>query len=251
MPIEILIAMTAFFAGALIGMTGVGGGALMTPALILLFGISPVVAIATDLIYATVVKLVAAAIHSKFGSIDWTAAKKMWIGSIPGTLIGIIVLIYLANEVIIGVSLILSILLISTGFSMLFSTGYAAKKNGRPQIIGGGLVGFAVATTSVGAGAIGMVLLKRLVGDDQPKRLVGTDIVHAIPIAFIAGLSYLFAGFFDLFLFLSLMAGSLPGVIVGSLMVGRINQNAFRKVLGGWLILASILVALSVIGPNV
>ena len=248
MIIELPIAFTAFFVGALVGITGVGGGAVMTPALILLFGIPPVVAIATDLVFATITKFVASVIHSKLGSIDWAVARKIWKGSIPGTLLGIALLVYLASELIFVVNILLALLLVVTSVSMLVSIGVSKTTNNRIPVIGGGLIGFAVATTSVGAGAMGMALLRSLIGDKDPKRLVGTDLVHAIPIALLAGVSYFIAGFFDLNLLLSLLAGSLPGVVVGSLLISKINAVVLRKVLAVVLMVAAIGIALKSFG---
>ena len=240
MIIELPISITAFFVGALVGITGVGGGAVMTPALILLFGIPPVVAIATDLVFATITKLVASVFHSKIGSIDWAVARRIWKGSIPGTLLGIALLVYLASELIFVVNVLITFLLVATSISMLVSIGVSKTANSRVPVIGGGFIGFAVATTSVGAGAMGMALLRSLIGDKEPKRLVGTDLIHAIPIALIAGVSYFIAGFFDLNLLWSLLAGSLPGVAIGSMMVSKINASVLRKVLAVVLMLAAV-----------
>ena len=248
MIIELPIAISAFFVGALIGVTGVGGGAVMTPALILVFGIPPVVAIATDLVFATITKLIASVIHSKFGSIDWAVARKIWKGSIPGTFLGVALLVYLANAFIFIVNILLALLLVATSVSMLISFGVAKSTKTQVPVIGGGLIGFAVATTSVGAGAMGMALLRSLIGDRDPKKLVGTDIVHAIPIALIAGVSYFFAGFFDLNLLLSLLAGSLPGGFVGAMLISKINAGVLRKVLALVLMVAAIGIAQKAIG---
>ena len=248
MEIELAIVLTAFFVGGLVGLTGVGGGAVMTPVLILGFGIEPVVAIATDLIFATVTKLVASVVHSKSGSIDWDVAKKIWRGSIPGTFIGILLLVYLANEFALAVSFLLAGLLIITAVSMVASIGVVKSANNQLPLIGGGFIGFAVATTSVGAGAMGMALLRSLIGDKDPKKLVGTDIIHAIPIALIASVGYFFAGFFDFALLANLLLGSLPGVIIGSLFVSRINERLLRKILAVVLMLAAIGIGLNALG---
>lgn len=248
MTIELPIVLTAFLVGGLVGITGVGGGAVMTPVLILFFGIPPVVAIATDLVFATITKLVASVIHSKAGSIDWAVAKRIWRGSLPGTLFGILLLVYLANEFVFVINILLALLLIVTAVSMLISVGVSKSSGNRLPVIGGGFIGFAVATTSVGAGAMGMALLRSLIGDKDPKKLVGTDIVHAIPIALIAGVSYFFAGFFDAGLFANLLLGSIPGVVIGSLVVSKINAVYLRKLLAVVLIIAAIGIGLGAFG---
>lgn len=248
MLIDSPVLLAAFFVGGLVGLTGVGGGAVMTPVLILLFGVPPVVAIATDLVFAAITKLSASIIHSRAGSVDWSVARRIWRGSIPGTMLGIVLLVYLANEFVFAINILLAILLLITAISMIVSIGTTKTTNNRLPVIGGGLIGFAVATTSVGAGAMGMALLRSLIGDKDPKRLVGTDIVHAMPIAFIAGVSYFFAGFFDGGLLMNLLLGSLPGVVIGSLVVSRINAAIFRRVLAIVLMIAAIGVGLNAFG---
>jgi uncharacterized membrane protein YfcA len=247
-PIELSILLTAFLVGGLVGITGVGGGAVMTPVLIIFFGIPPVVAIATDLVFATITKVVASIIHSKSGSIDWSVAKKIWAGSVPGTVVGIGLLIYLADQFVFAINILLCFLLAITAVSMLVSIGINKTPSNRLPVIGGGFIGFAVATTSVGAGAMGMALLRSLIGDRDPKKLVGTDIAHAIPVALIAGVSYFFAGFFDGGLLVNLLIGSLPGVAIGSLLVTNINASYLRKVLAVVLLLAAIGMGLNAFG---
>lgn len=248
MNFELGIVLTSLLVGGLVGITGVGGGAVMTPALILFFGIPPVVAIATDLVFASITKLVASVIHSRAGSIDWPVAKRIWIGSIPGTLIGVLLLIYLASEFVFAINILLVLLLMFTAFSMLTSIDVPEVTGNRLPVLGGGFIGFAVATTSVGAGAIGMALLRSLIGDKNPKKLVGTDIVHAIPIAIIAGASYFFAGFFDAGLLLNLLLGSLPGVVIGSLIASKINATYLRKLLAVVLFVAAVSTGLNSFG---
>lgn len=248
MSTEIILALTAFFVGGLVGITGVGGGAIMTPVLILFFGVPPVVAVATDLVFATVTKLVASISHSKVGSVDWGAAKKVWAGSLPGTLLGVFLLIYLSRELVVAVSIILASTLVITSLSMLVSLGSKGLASPIWGIVGGGFIGVAVATTSVGAGAIGMALLRSIIGDKDPRKLVGTDIVHAIPVALVAGTSYLFTGFFDSQLFLNLLVGSIPGVLIGSSLLSSLDAAVMRKVLALVLILAAAGITLNAFG---
>lgn len=230
------------------GITGVGGGAIMTPVLILFFGVPPVVAVATDLVFATVTKLVASISHSKVGSVDWGAAKKVWAGSLPGTLLGVFLLIYLSRELVLAVSIILASTLVITSLSMLVSLGSKGLASPIWGIVGGGFIGVAVATTSVGAGAIGMALLRSIIGDKDPRKLVGTDIVHAIPVALVAGTSYLFTGFFDSQLFLNLLVGSIPGVLIGSSLLSSLDAAVMRKILALVLILAAAGITLNAFG---
>jgi uncharacterized protein len=246
---EALLIATALIAGLLVGLTGVGGGAIMTPTLILLFGIPTIVAIATDLVFATVTKLVSTLIHSKKRSVNWDAAKTIWCGSIPGTVFGVAVLIAIGSQFNFLLSILLALVLLFTSFSMLRSKGFGLKKqlSDRSASLGGAGIGFAVATTSVGAGALGMALLRAKLGDASPRLLVGTDIVHAIPIALIAGSSYAFAGFLDFRLLLVLLVGSIPGVILGSLLTDKINASSLRKVLAIILGVAAVGVVLKLL----
>lgn len=250
MTVELPIVLTALLVGGLVGISGVGGGAVMTPVLIIFFGTPPVVAIATDLVFATITKLVASVIHSRSGSVDWYVAKRIWMGSIPGTALGIGLLVYLANEFVFVIGILLSLVLVITAFSMLVSTGVTKTSSNHLSIIGAGLIGFAVATTSVGAGAMGMALLRSLMGDRDVKKLIGTDIVHAIPIALIAGVSYFFAGFFDGGLLLNLLIGSLPGVVIGSMLVTKMNASYLRKLLAVVLLLSAVGIGLNAFGIN-
>lgn len=245
---QLPLVFAALLVGMLVGLTGVGGGAVMTPVLILLFGIPPVVAIATDLVFATVSKLAAALVHAGKGSVDWAVAKKIWRGSIPGVVIGVLVLVYLSQTVLVAVNFLLVGLLIFTAVSMLVSIGVSKHSGNRLSVFGGAFMGFSVATTSVGAGAMGMALLRSMIGDKDPKRLIGTDIVLAIPTALIAGISYFFAGFLDVNLLLVMLFGSLPGVVIGSLLTGKINPIVLRKVLAVVLLIAAVGVLSNTLG---
>lgn len=238
---DLALVFMAAAVGALVGLTGVGGGAVMTPALILLFGVSPVTAVATDLVFALVTKIVSGVIHNKAGVVDWTALKKMWLGSLPGVALGVFAVVFLFVENLTALTVLLTLLLIFTALSMLKPKPHIqANRMSKAGTAAGGLfIGFSVATTSVGAGALGMVLLRSLLGDEDSRRLVGTDVVHAIPLALLAGLSYGFAGLIDWNLLLILLTGSVPGVIFGSLLVRKINTEILRRIVGLVLILAA------------
>lgn len=245
---QLPLVLAAFAVGVLVGLSGVGGGAVMTPVLILFFGIAPVVAIATDLVFATVTKLVSSVVHIRGGNVDFKVARKLWQGSIPGVVIGILLLVYLASSFVVVLNFLLAGLLLVTAISMLLSIGTIAPSNHRLPVIGGGVIGFSVATTSVGAGALGMALLRTVMGDSNPKKLIGTDVVHAIPVALIAGVSYFAAGFLDLSLLGVLLLGSIPGVVIGSLLVSRVNAGYLRKLLAVVLLVAAIGVILKAVG---
>lgn len=226
----LVIAVVAFFVGALVGITGVGAGALMTPLLISVFGFPVPVAIATDLLFASVTKLMGVGFHHREGNINWGALKTMWFGSIPGVLLGAITLVFLAElEITRWLVWPLAFLVFATAFTFArraIARGYQpihptaqafkikARSSGLFGVLGGFGIGLAVALTSVGAGALGMVLLVKLSPSQaKPQELVGTDLAHAIPIALIAGAVYTSAGLASWSLLGLLLAGSLPGVI--------------------------------------
>jgi hypothetical protein len=237
---QIPLILSAFFVGALVGLSGVGAGSVMTPLLILFFSVPPVVSIATGLVFATLTKLISAWVHFQRGSIDWVAARLIWKGSLPGVLLGIAVVLYLGIQFDFVLTLFLSVVLIFTSISMLGGMKPGGEIVAKSSFFGGAFIGFSVATTSVGAGTLGMVLLRRQIGDDSPRRLVGTNIVHAIPIALIAGLSYAATGLMDFSLLGLMLLGSIPGVLVGSLLTNKLSTEHLRKVLAAVLMVAAI-----------
>jgi len=247
---ELSYVSVAFAVGVLVGLTGVGGGAIMTPVLMIGFGINPLTAVATDLVFASVTKISAAFVHGKAGSVDWISVRKLWAGSIPGVLLGILAMVAFLGDNIWLIGSLLAILILITGISMLRSTGTSSLVSISPlkASLSGGFIGFAVATTSVGAGALGMSVLRRLLGDKDPKRLVATDIVHAIPIALLAGASYSLAGYLDWNLLGLLLLGSVPGAIVGSLLSEKVNAALLRKTLGVVLVVAAVALVLKFAG---
>jgi uncharacterized membrane protein YfcA len=242
--------------GFLVGLTGVGGGALMTPILLLVFGIAPTTAIATDLWFAALTKIVGAAIHHQSGQIDWQVVKRLWTGSLPMALL--VVLLLALGETISKVGWLnhaIGGIVIITAIGMLFShklmalarrkrTGDAARfKSLQPAltVMAGASLGVIVALTSVGAGALGSVMLVYLYPLRMtPHRLVATDLVHAIPLAIVAGLGYLIAGKVDGHMLLSLLAGSIPAVILGSLLAQRATASWIKRVLSLVLILVGL-----------
>ena len=229
------------FAGALtgfvVGLTGVGGGALMTPILLLFFGVAPATAIASDLWFAAITKLVASRIHNRAGQVDWVVVKRLWAGSLPMALL-VVAIISLGAKVqrITWLSQAIGVVVLITAAGLLLAPRLLRsarhRRLGNPErfkamqpsltVAAGAMLGICVALTSVGAGALGSVMLLYLYPLRMtPHRLVATDIVHAIPLAVVAGLGYLFAGMVDWQMLTSLLAGSIPAVIIGSLLAGK------------------------------
>lgn len=252
------IAFAALAVGFLVGLTGVGAGALMTPILVGVFGVPLTTAIATDLLFATITKIAGVALHNRIGNINWVLARRLWVGSIPGVLVGIGVLVLFADPSfaswltvpLVLVVLLTALVLAKRALSPSHYGGDASEKTnqqaGRNRWLGptGGFgIGLAVALTSVGAGALGMALLVKLSpSKTRPQELVGTDLVHGIPIALIAGLAYGLAGLVSWELLATLLTGSIPGVVVGSLFSDKVPARPMNGVLAGILIVAAVLV---------
>ncbi len=237
-----------FLAGALVGfivgMTGNGGGALMTPLLILFFKIPTPNAIATALWLAASTKLVALQVYQKQGQVDWPVAARLWLGSLPIALLTTLK-IYTHPTTIKVAYLTKAVggIVLCTAIGMLFSSklvALAKKKSSAAQVSGplqtsatilaGALLGVLVALTSVGAGTLGTVLLTLLYPIRMtPKRLVATDIAHAIPLATVSGIGYVVAGQLDHYLFVHLLAGALPGAIGGGLLAQHLPGRLLKR----------------------
>ncbi len=253
-------ALAGALTGFVVGLTGVGGGALMTPILLIFFGVSPTTAIATDLWFAAITKLFGARAHYTKGNIDWQVAKRMWVGSLPVALF-IVVMVSFGAEVakVDWLTKAIGIVVLITAIGLLVAPKLACYAKGRfigqPErlmaiqpvltVISGGVLGLSVALTSVGAGALGSVMLLYLYPLRMtPHRLVATDIVHAIPLAVVAGLGYLFAGMVDWWMLVSLLSGSVPTVLLGSWLAGKIPGRGIQIALGLVLVVAGIKVLL-------
>ena len=237
---QIPLIFTALAIGVLVGLTGVGGGAVMTPVLILFFGVQTITAIATDLLFATITKMVATVFHSRQRTVDWPTARLIWRGSIPAAIIGVLVAYLLSQTLEMALSVVLVLVLVFTSMTMLQrETKSLAVRRNSAATAGGAFIGFSVATTSVGAGALGMALLRSLIGDKDPRRLVGTDLVHAIPIALIAGTGYAFLGFLDFSLLATMLLGSIPGVMLGTVLSNRFSALFLRRLISIALLFAA------------
>jgi len=244
------------FTGFVVGLTGVGGGALMTPILLIIFGVSPTTAIATDLWFAAITKTVGAGVHHKNGNIDWQVAKRLWLGSLPIAMLVVLLVSFGAKvekldwltRAIGVVVLITAVGLIAAPKLVAFARGWRVARPERFKavqpaltVISGGVLGLCVALTSVGAGALGGVLLLYLYPLRMtPHRLVATDIVHAIPLAVVAGLGYLFAGMVDRWMLVSLLAGSIPAVLFGGALGAKVSGRLIQISLAAVLLVAAV-----------
>jgi len=228
------------FAGAsvgfVIGITGVGGGSLMTPLLVLGFQVQPAIAVGTDLLYAAITKAGGVYSHHKFKNIDWTIAKNLCLGSIPASIVSVFAIqaLNISDDVFAQIiSLVLGVMLVCTSIVIIFKQRlikFKSTQKPKPRniIILGACLGVLVTISSVGAGAIGSAILLILYPNMLSNKVVGTDIAHAVPLTAIAGLGHLHLGNIDFNLLTSLIIGSLPAVYLGS-KVGKVIPDKMLK----------------------
>ncbi len=248
-----IYAIAGFAVGMLVGMTGVGGGSLMTPVLILLFGIHPATAVGTDLLYAAVTKTAGSVVHGFNRTVDWAVVGRLAAGSVPMTVLTIVALSYVdingaaARELIAGV---LTVALFVTALTLIFRDkivgryaariGSLAPKRIAAITVGvGAVLGVLVSISSVGAGAIGVTALVLLYPKLPTARIVGSDIAHAVPLTLVAGIGHWFLGSINLDVLASLLLGSVPGIVLGSYAAARIPEFALRIVLAAALVVVA------------
>jgi uncharacterized membrane protein YfcA len=242
-----------FGVGLLVGMTGVGGGSLMTPLLILLFGVHPSTAVGTDLLYAAATKTGGSLVHGWSRSIHWPAVIRLACGSVPASVLTLVVLWQLdlkgASERSL-VNSVLCIALLLTAVSLIFRKSILERYRGRlPQVEAGGngvatvltgaVLGVLVSISSVGAGAVGVTALLLLYPRLPMASIVGTDIAHAVPLTLVAGIGHWALGEIDWHLMGVLLMGSLPGIMVGSYGAVRVPEKVLRVALAVILMVVS------------
>jgi len=246
-------AFSGFIIGFLVGMTGVGGGSLMTPLLILLFKFHPATAVGTDLLYASITKSGGTVVHGFKKSIDWTIVGRLAAGSVPATAVTIGLLAIYHKKTVAASNLISVVLggaLMLTAIVLLFRTPIinylkASIKPVSPRklttltVITGAILGVMVSLSSVGAGAIGVTVLLILYPTIPTVRLVGSDIAHAVPLTLIAGIGHWFLGDINVHLLVSLLAGSIPGIIIASNLAVRVPDRVLRPVMAVTLVLVA------------
>ena len=252
LPINGLYAGSGFGVGLLVGLTGVGGGSLMTPLLVLLFGFHPATAVGTDLLFAAATKTVGTAMHGFRNTIDWRVVRRLATGSVPGAIVTLLALFEFgvqSKATTHAMSVVLGVALLLTALSLLFRpqiVAFAARRMGEPSertvvrltVLTGFVVGVLVSLTSVGAGALGVTALLLLYPKLPTARIVGSDIAHAVPLTLVAGLGHWLLGTTDWPLLASLVVGSVPGVMVGSYLAARTPELVLRPILAATLILA-------------
>ncbi|MDN2679803.1 sulfite exporter TauE/SafE family protein [Janthinobacterium sp. SUN033] len=237
---------SGFAVGLLVGMTGVGGGSLMTPLLTLLFGVPPSVAVGTDLAFASITKSAGTLTHRLRGTIRWDIVKRLCLGALPAAVVSTLALKSfgtLSPEIgqIIRYSIAGSVLL--TVVALIFKGRMLAWINAHPEkqlqgnklaaatIISGAVLGVLVTVSSIGAGAIGATLLVMLYPRMSSAEVAGTDIAYAVPLTAIAALGHWWLGSIHWELLASLLVGSLPGITLGSWVARSVPEKFLRVLL--------------------
>jgi uncharacterized membrane protein YfcA len=237
--------------GLLVGMTGVGGGSLMTPLLILFFGIHPATAVGTDLLYAAATKTGGTLFHGFARTVDWRIVGRLAAGSVPATIVTLLALSQVdvkSSSASHTITTVLGFALFLTSAALIFNkhilAAYAARVGTISErrvalitVIVGAVLGALVSISSVGAGALGVTALILLYPRHPIVRIVGSDIAHAVPLTLLAGMGHWLLGSVDWSLLGSLLVGSLPGILIGSYLAGKAPEGFLRYLLAATLLL--------------
>jgi uncharacterized membrane protein YfcA len=247
---------SGFGVGLLIGLTGVGGGSLMTPVLIFVFGITPLTAVGTDLLFAAITKAGAMWRHQRLATIHWPVVGRLMLGSLPAALLTLHWLDAIKSSglpVNLIINATLGLALVLTSLALIFKT--PLSRLGRrtvtlaPQlkrwrnpatVVTGIMLGVLVPISSIGAGALGATILLYLYPSLPLRRVVGTDLAHAVPLTAIAGLGHWHSGNVDPYLLATLLFGSLPGIYVGSHLSTVFPERVMRTILASLLMLIGV-----------
>lgn len=238
--------LSGFAVGVLVGMTGVGGGSLMTPLLTLLFGVAPSVAVGTDLAFASLTKTVGTVTHRSKGNVHWEIVFRLCAGALPAALIATYALhrfgaLDPAIGQVIRYSIAVSVLL--TVISLMFRSSLLAWVHASPHrqlqgralsagtVLAGAVLGTLVTVSSIGAGAIGATLLLMLYPRLSPAEIAGTDIAYAVPLTAIAAAGHWWLGSINWALLATLLVGSVPGITLGSWLARAVPERIARGVL--------------------
>ncbi|HET6608063.1 MAG TPA: sulfite exporter TauE/SafE family protein [Rhodopila sp.] len=250
MTVDPLYVLSGFFVGLLVGQTGVGGGSLMTPILVLLFGVHPATAVGTDLLYAAATKSVGTVVHGMNHTVDWRITRRLATGSVPATLVTLTILAHVNMGGSVGahvIAVILGIMLLLTALSLIFRQRFlemmrplteqiTARRAAQLTVVTGAVLGLLVTISSVGAGALGVTALLLLYPRHKMAMIVGSDIAHAVPLTLVAGIGHWWAGTVNVPLLVSLLCGSIPGIVLGSYLSARLPEAVLRPVLATVLI---------------
>jgi len=240
--VDLGVAAMGLVVGVVVGLTGMGGGALMTPLLVLFFGVQPLAAVSSDLVAAVVMKPIGGSVHLKRGTVDLRLVKWLALGSVPSAFLGVVILRSFGHGQVVQdrIKLMLGVALLVAATAMVaksrFDRGREAATT--PVVVKplatvaiGVLGGLIVGMTSVGSGSLMIVLLLVLYPRLTARQLVGTDLVQAVPLVVSAAIGHLLFGDFVFGLTASLLLGSAPGVYLGARVSSRANDALIRPVL--------------------
>lgn len=241
---DLLLALAGFGVGLVVGLTGMGGGALMTPLLVLGFGVPPLAAVSSDLAASALMKPFGGWVHALRGTVNWALVRWLCLGSIPSAFLGVLLLKLIPNDVgvqrAIQVALGVALVLAALG---LVAKAYSERRRREggppmaitvrplPTVLLGALGGLVVGLTSVGSGSLIIVILLALYPALRPNDLVGTDLVQAVPLVAAAALGHLFFGDLHLDLAATILIGSVPGVLLGARLSSRAPGGLVRAAL--------------------
>ena len=241
-----------FGVGAIVGVTGVGGGSLMTPLLITVFGLDKAVAIGTDLWFAGLTKVSGSIAHHREGHVDYHITRKLLLGSVPASILTMVVIhmtgIHRQGQRTLSLALGVALLLtaITVAFRPLWHRlGLALERwisrERRPlyTVICGAILGVLVSLSSIGAGALGATMILLLYPRLDMKRLVGSDIAHAVPLTIVAGLGHASLGNVNWNLLMEMLMGSVPGIWIGAKLTRHLPETMTRFALCACLVLAA------------
>jgi uncharacterized membrane protein YfcA len=250
-PMTLLYILSGFCVGTLVGMTGVGGGSLMTPVLILLFGVHPATAVGTDLLYAAVTKTGGTLVHGLSGTVRWTVVGRLAAGSAPATAVTLFALSCIPPSSALGEQLISTTLgsaLLLTAIVLVFRSqvvGWYGRHVGELSparttwltVAAGASLGVLVSISSVGAGALGVTMLLLLYPRLPISEIIGSDIAHAVPLTLLAGIGHWLIGSVNVGVIGLLLTGSLPGIVAGSMLAVRTPDRIVQLVLAAVLMI--------------
>jgi uncharacterized membrane protein YfcA len=241
---DLIAVLSGFGVGAIVGMTGVGGGSLMTPLLLSVFKLHPAVAIGTDLWFAAITKMAGSVSHHRAGHVDWRITGLLLAGSIPASL-GTIALMHFTGVTkgwASALTLSLGIALLLTAVTVAFRQAWhqvglklerwvPQERKALLTVLSGLVLGVLVSLSSIGAGAIGATLIMLLYPRLASHRVVGTDIAHAVPLTLVAGIGHATLGHVNWELLGSLLIGSIPGIWLGAQLTRKMPEKLVRTLL--------------------
>jgi uncharacterized membrane protein YfcA len=250
---DVVAVLSGFAVGAIVGLTGVGGGSLMTPLLLSVFKLNPAVAIGTDLWFAAITKGAGSAAHHRVGQVDWKITRWLLAGSLPASLATIALMHFTgvtqgwasALTFSLGIALLLTAVTVAyrqawTAVGLRLERWIPEPRKAAFTFASGLLLGVLVSLSSIGAGAIGATLIMLLHPRLAAHKVVGTDIAHAVPLTLVAGIGHATLGHVDWALLAALIVGGVPGIWLGAQLTRRMPERLVRALLCTALVTAGL-----------